>query len=268
MPVARLLALDLDGTLLRDDGTIDPRDAEAVTRARAAGCAVTLATGRMTAATLHVAHALGLDTPLVCGDGRVVAHPQSGASIELFAVPRRAEAIVIMREHRLSPLQITPAVVVHESTIAHAHIFTSVWERVTVATALERAPGADAVIVLGLGDLADTMRAHEALATRLGESVAIDGFAIDGGPHVVRARAPGHDKQTALERVARAIGVARDDVAAVGDWYNDIGMLRWAGRSFAMGGSPAQVCAAAGDVLEAPIGRGGGVAEAVARWLG
>jgi hydroxymethylpyrimidine pyrophosphatase-like HAD family hydrolase len=44
-------------------------------------------------------------------------------------------------------------------------------------------------------------------------------------------------------------------------------MLRWAGRSFAMGGSPPEVCAAADGVLEAPAGRGGGVAEAVARWL-
>src|SRR5262245_23825354 len=107
MPNARMLALDLDGTLLRNDGTIDARDAAAIARARAAGWAVTLATGRMTAATLHVAHALDLDTPLVCGDGRVVAHPRSGASIELFAVPRRAEAVAIIRQHELSPLHIT-----------------------------------------------------------------------------------------------------------------------------------------------------------------
>src|SRR5688572_14134450 len=101
--MTRLLALDLDGTLLRDDGRIDPRDRDAIRRARANGCTVTLATGRVTASTMHVALSLALDAPLVCADGRIVADPRSGASLELFAVPERRSALAVLREHALTP---------------------------------------------------------------------------------------------------------------------------------------------------------------------
>src|SRR5690349_14534126 len=73
-----LLALDLDGTLLRPDGTIDPRDAAAVRRVLAAGWEVTLATGRLASGTLPAARALGLTAPLVCADGGLIACSQTG----------------------------------------------------------------------------------------------------------------------------------------------------------------------------------------------
>ena len=57
-------------------------------------------------------------------------------------------------------------------------------------------------------------------------------------------------------------------MAAVGNWMNDVSMLVWAGRSFAMQGSPAVVCRAATETLAVPTGAGGGVAEAIERWLG
>ena len=53
-----------------------------------------------------------------------------------------------------------------------------------------------------------------------------------------------------------------------GDWFNDVPMFAWAGRSFAMGQSPHGVRSCATDVLEATSATGGGVAEAIDRWLG
>ena len=58
--------------------------------------------------------------------------------------------------------------------------------------------------------------------------------------------------------------MAREDVAAIGDWWNDVSMLTWAGRSFAMAHAPEGVRAAATDTLQQRTG----VAEAVERWLG
>ena len=266
-PRARLLALDLDGTLLRDDGTIDPRDAAAIREARRAGCAVTLATGRVTAATVHVARALVLDVPLVCADGRLLAEPDTGATIEAFPVPHRARALAILREHDLAPLLVMPHEIVHEASAGEhlAHVRT-VWERVECA-ALDDVTREHAVMLLGLGEAAVVQRACTMLGERLGAVVDVSAYPLGQGPHAVRVRAPGHDKQTGLARVAERLGVRRDDVAAVGDWFNDVGMLQWAGRAFAMNGAPEAVCVAAGEVLDVRAGQGGGVAEAIGRWL-
>lgn len=266
-PCDRLLALDLDGTLLCDDGTIDPRDEQAIREARAAGCAVTLATGRVTAATLHVAKALGLDVPLVCADGRILAHPASGATLELFAVPHRDRALSILRAHGLAPLLVMPHEIVHESSASeHLGYVTSVWERVECTT-LDDVSRHDVVMVLGLGDSVAVAGACETLGASLPEVVDVASYPLGKGPHAVRVRAPGHDKHTGLARVAETLGVPRERVAAVGDWYNDLGMLQWAGRSFAMNGAPEQVGRAASCVLQARAGQGGGVAEAISRWL-
>ena len=63
---------------------------------------------------------------------------------------------------------------------------------------------------------------------------------------------------------AARLGVPPSRVAAVGDWYNDVGMFRYAGHSFAMGHAPAAVREAATRVLRATSRLGGGVAEAIA----
>jgi hydroxymethylpyrimidine pyrophosphatase-like HAD family hydrolase len=75
-------------------------------------------------------------------------------------------------------------------------------------------------------------------------------------------RASGVDKGTAVAWLAEHYGIGLEDVVAVGDWLNDVPMLRRAGQSFAMAQAPEEVKAAAKRVLQADIWVGGGVAEA------
>src|SRR3569832_763992 len=65
----KLLALDVDGTLLRRDGTVHPEDHAAIGRVRAAGVAVTIVTGRMYSGTEAVARSVGIEGPIACVDG-------------------------------------------------------------------------------------------------------------------------------------------------------------------------------------------------------
>src|SRR5690242_16617880 len=71
-PRYRILALDVDGTLLDPDGTIRPRTADALARASAAGIRPVLCTGRRYRRAFPVAHELGLDAPVVCNSGALV----------------------------------------------------------------------------------------------------------------------------------------------------------------------------------------------------
>jgi hydroxymethylpyrimidine pyrophosphatase-like HAD family hydrolase len=78
-------------------------------------------------------------------------------------------------------------------------------------------------------------------------------------------RAAGHDKGTALRWLAAHYGCRLEEVAAVGDWLNDVPMFAAAGRSFAMGQAPDVVKSVASEVLTATSATGGGVAEALRR---
>jgi hypothetical protein len=77
----RLLALDVDGTLLDSAGVLRPRVRAAVRAVAAAGCTVALATGRRYAAGAEVAAALGLDAPLILHNGAVVRRALSGTVV-------------------------------------------------------------------------------------------------------------------------------------------------------------------------------------------
>lgn len=272
--MAKLLAIDLDGTLLRRDGTIDPRDASAIRRARDAGVTVTLATGRLTTGTLPVARALELDVPLVCADGATLCCAKTSEILERNAMAlEHADAMLrALERHRLASFVfLHDAIHCDEAGVAHK-IHVRGWsEQVHVHPSLERAEAwrahGDVAMMLGIGDVEAAEQARAAIDASLGAHVVTSGFTV-GERGVVRGFRVGCSKGTGVERVAARIGAARQDVAVIGDWWNDLPMFACAGRSFVMQGAPSAVRDAATDRLESRVGEGGGVAEAIAGWLG
>jgi hydroxymethylpyrimidine pyrophosphatase-like HAD family hydrolase len=98
----------------------------------------------------------------------------------------------------------------------------------------------------------------------LDDGVETDVFALgESDRWAVRLTPAGSSKAVALERIALGLGLGPGQVAVIGDWYNDIAMLRWARRSYAMGQAPEPVAEAARHRLRATARTGGGVAEAV-----
>lgn len=260
----------MDGTLLRDDKTIAPADAEAIADAARHGIAVTLATGRLTTGTLPTAKALGLSTPLVCADGAVLIDPVTGDTIEhrcigaervVRAVDRflehgvvpfvfAADAIhceVSGEEHRALVETWTPNVVVHRSLSA-----SEAWQR-----------GSSVVMTVGIGARDAVMRSYEYLCDAHAAELDTVHFNLFSEMWAVRSLPGGCDKGDMLGRLASRLSVPRERVAVVGDWLNDIGMFKYAGRAFAMGHAPAVVREAATDVLRSTSKAGGGIAEAI-----
>ena len=117
-------------------------------------------------------------------------------------------------------------------------------------------------MTVGLGPQAGVERAAGILRDAHGSALSYACFPT-GDEWVIRVLRAECTKGAGLARVAALLGIARGDVAAVGDWLNDVEMLQWAGRSFAMPEAPEEVKRSASDVLER-----GGVADAIARWLG
>ena len=72
MASIRLVALDIDGTLVDSEGNIPEENLEAIGRAAGEGIHVVLATGRDFLSTLPIAQQLGMDTPIVCNNGALI----------------------------------------------------------------------------------------------------------------------------------------------------------------------------------------------------
>src|SRR3954470_1292866 len=85
--VIRLLAIDLDGTLIGEDLVISPANRAAIAAAQAQGVRVTLATGRMFRSTVPFARELDITTPLICYQGALIRDPVSGETIYHQALP-------------------------------------------------------------------------------------------------------------------------------------------------------------------------------------
>jgi Cof subfamily protein (haloacid dehalogenase superfamily) len=268
-----LFATDLDGTLVdRQDG-IHPRDREAIAAARARGVVVTIATGRLTSRTHPVARALGLDTPLVCADGGVLACSATERVLRRRFVPTDLAAQILesFRLAELASFVMTPDVIHGCGRGANYHTYLQGWARsITthddlLSAAAWRATEQGAIMLVGIGE----ENAAEAVVTALASHDAlIDTVSFPGANgRVVRVMVKGASKGAALAELARELEIDPAHVAVAGDWLNDLSMFKFAGRSFAMPHAPPEVRAAATHALEHDVTRHGAFADALEEWL-
>jgi Cof subfamily protein (haloacid dehalogenase superfamily) len=267
-----LLALDMDGTLLKDDKTIAPVDAEAIRSAAQHGILVTLATGRLTAGTLPFARELGLTTPLVCADGAVLLDPVSGNTLSRRSIvtEQARQALGALIDHRLVPY-VFLADTIHCDRYGDAHrAIVETWSReIIVHESLPHAlawQAPDSVsMTVGVGAESAVVRAYEHLNREHASTIDTVYFKVANlSLWAVRSLPGGCDKSFMLAQLAERLELPSSRVVAVGDWLNDLGMFKYAGRSFAMGQAPDVVREAATDVLLATSARGGGIAEVIA----
>lgn len=274
MPVTEpqiLLAIDMDGTLLRDDKSVAPVDADAIRTAAQHGIAVTLATGRLVTGTLPVARELGLAHPLICGDGGLLVDPDDASILDrrAIAIADAAATVQALEAHDLTPYVFLPESIHCDEAGLRYRALVDTWSRELIvhdslsdATGWRRPEGV--VLTVGIGEESDVVTAYQHLAGTQAHVLDTVYFSMRGvAEFAVRSLPRGCDKAYMLDRLARRMGVMRDRVAVIGDWFNDLGMFAYAGRSFAMGQAPDTVKASATDVLRATSEQGGGVAEAI-----
>jgi HAD superfamily hydrolase (TIGR01484 family) len=263
----RLVALDIDGTLLKwveGAGTtheeIAPRVHAAVRRAVDAGAHVVLASGRSPHGMIRIADLLGLDEQswIVASNGAVVVRYPPFEVVHEETFDARPAVAAVLREHPEALVAVEERGVGYrvnrhfpDGELSGDMIITEVDDMVAgpVSRVIIRDPAATADDFL-------------ALAARLG---------LHGTDYVVGWTAwmdlspVGISKASGLAHVAEDLGVAADDVLAIGDGRNDLDMLRWAGRGVAMGQAVAEVHAAA-DVVTATVDDDG-VAVELDRWF-
>lgn len=246
MSAARLIGLDIDGTILRQDETLSPGVREAVAEVRDAGHEVMLATGRSWAATHRYVEALGLTAEFaVCSNGAVIMRRHGDEWLRWHVEVFEPAPVLALLRDRL------PQARYMVELGSGQRLYTAVLDDWTLDGGREvdfdelvAQPVSRVVVVSPSHDESD----FQQLVAEVGlneVSYAIGWTAwLDIAPR-------GVDKGTALERVRSARGIASERVLVAGDGRNDLGMFAWAlaggGRAVAMGQAPDEVKNAAGE---------------------
>lgn len=247
----RLLALDLDGTIVHHDLGIDQQVRTAIAKAQAAGVIVTLATGRMFGAAMPFAHTLNIHQPLICYQGAVIRDAPSGHIRYAVTMPgdATAQAVQLLLDRDIF-------VVAYIDEVLHI-----AQRRPELDLYLSYHPeGAEVRLC---DDLPAVVTHHPATKLLFVAQPEIVGPTLaflhtQVGDRLVTTRshqlfgeltAMGVNKGRALAELAQQLGIAQCDVAAIGDQENDLDMVQWAGLGLAMGNAIAPLKAVADHII-------------------
>jgi len=251
----RLLAVDLDGTLVSVDLRLDPRDVAAAHRAAAAGIRVVACTGRPFPGALPWVRKLGLESPIVCYQGAQV-RALDGETMLDHGVPHDLAMEVVRfcdeRDLHVQAYRDDRLIVERDRPEAQEYAHHS-GMTVNVVGDLDGAMGPTTpklvivaepqVVERWLPQIRDLWDGRLYVATSL--------------PNYIEITNPNADKRQALEWLCVRYGIARDETAAVGDGRNDQPMIEWACAGYAVEGAPPEVVAAARGRTVGRPGTGG-----------
>ncbi len=263
----KLLALDLDGTLISDDLVITPEAKAAIAAAVERGVTVTLATGRMFRSAVQFARELELSAPLICYQGAMVRHSTTGETIYHLPLPfeMAREAIAWVQERGY-----------HANAYVDDNIYVAEMnEAAQYYSALARVPAEVVGDLLRFVDRPERAPTKLVVVTKEAETpqVLAEMQARFSGPlYVTRSHArfteavhPDCSKGAALAALAHSLNIPREQVMAIGDNLNDLPMLEYAGLSVAVANAAPQVKAVSGYVASLPIAAG--VVESIQRFI-
>ena len=255
-PPVRLVAIDMDGTLLPTFmQKISGRNAKALRAAQAAGITVAIATGRRTAYTAPLLEGLGLraDTPLITSNGAVI-RTLGGEPIDRCQLEARVARGLCGLLRQFGALVFTfdrpgrGELVLEDMEQAHGRI--SLWieanrNAIEVVSPLELAlkDSEDPIQGMVTGGLDKMRLAEKALKASQWsahcECVRTEYPARDLS--ILDLLSKGVSKGWALERLAGRLGVDRKETMAIGDNWNDLDMLEWAGQGVMMGNAAGEL---------------------------
>lgn len=246
----RLLVVDVDGTLVGADGEIAAGATAAVGRARAAGMRIALSTGRTPPACAAFIAALDLTGPHIFFDGALVLDPATDAPVQQRpADPAAVTEVLAFAAARGLTAELytrTGYFVGAMTREVEEHAALQRWSPVVADLAAVLAGGGviKAELVLSRPEAVAAVRAFEpAVADRLRLSWAT----APGLPHLsfVNVVSPAVSKGQAMAVLADHLGIAVEQVVAVGDSANDLPMFAIAGLAVAMANAPEPIRRAA-----------------------
>lgn len=225
----KLIALDLDDTLLNEEFTMSQKNRDAIHKAIQKGVTVTLATGRMFRSTLPYAQLLGLDVPLITYHGALVKTARSQEEIFHCPVPLDiALEIIDYTEERGNHLNIyvnDHLFVREENEMIRLYVSIADVDFKAVGSLKDFLKDGPTKITM-ITTEEDTLRGYWDLFSKKYQTTL---HVVPSKPYFLEITNVRATKGQALKALASTLGVEREEIIAIGDSYNDIDMIEYAG---------------------------------------
>lgn len=267
----KLLIVDIDGTIAGQSNQVSTRVKQAIAAAKATGVRVGIATGRMYKSALRFHHEIGADVPIMAYQGAWIQDPATGVTHRHLPVPVEIARELIdyfEQSHLLDQLSI------------HVYRDDCLYVR-DINADTELYIGRSGIGVSPVADLRTVLIDRPTKILAMSEDVElIDRLRLDllerytpaelhittSVPIFLETTQSGVNKATAIDYVATdLLGITAANVLAIGDNYNDVEMLAYAGIGVAMGNAPADVQSISDWV--APDVETDGVAVAIEKFI-
>ncbi|MFZ4572983.1 MAG: HAD hydrolase family protein [Phycisphaerales bacterium] len=257
----KLLAIDLDGTLLGKGGSVSARNRAAVHAARRAGVRVVICTGRGLIESAAALDAIGRDEPVVVAGGSIIADPTSGATLHRFAIELDLvhAAVQLLHAFKYPALVLKdPVETGYDYFVAHgadnhpldpvtAWWFEKMSVKVRAARHLHEDEHPQHTVRVGACGLASHLdEVMAALATSVDQRAIMHHFPAVVAPehasrlpsgdrlHILELFSADANKWSAIGVLAARWGIDASEIAAIGDEINDLSMISNAGLGIAM----------------------------------
>lgn len=259
----KLIAMDLDDTLLNSHLDISIGNREAIQKAKAAGVKVTLATGRMYRSALPFAKRLQIDIPLITYQGALVKDPSNGDILVNRPVPYDEAMEVIERGYQLG---------YHLNVYLDDNLYVDKVNQ----EALQYARNSQ-VPLNPVGDLRKFLKEEPTKIVFIGDEELMDNlykeltikfpqlYVTKSKRYYLEIMHPLATKGHAVKDLAAVLGIKREEVITIGDSFNDVDMLKFAGVGVAMGNAWDDVKKAADYVTDTH--NHDGVAKAIKKFI-
>ncbi len=265
MPRIKLIATDLDGTLLDSAGKISERNKAALLAAKERGVYVTICTGRMFSSTKRFAAQLGIEIPVICYNGAMVRKPDGEMLSHLpleMGLARRLLAIFKERDVYVQSY-VDDVLYVRDEDEEEFQMYMRHFGVTGHAIGSELyTPAVAPTKLLAVGDTVD---GAETMMYELQEKFGAEVYVTRSNADFVEMMDPRAGKGRALATLAESLGVSMDEVLAIGDGENDAEMIESAGFGLAMANGRRRPKSVAKEI--APSNDEDGVAWAVEKYV-
>lgn len=249
----KLLALDLDGTLVQNLSTMDPETTKILDEVMKKGVHVTLATGREYKITAQFAERLNINTPIICYQGGLIKNYKTDTALlmRVIAADISRQVIKFARANKLPMLLYTiENPYVELSSTLMEDLFAQADSPFLIVNNLLSAVDDNQLPLkfLFVQPAHKTNTVYTMLQEKFGKNLTI----TRSLETMVEATLPNTSKGDALRYLANTLNISLKQTMAIGDQDNDITMLKTAGLGIAMGNASAAAKKAA-DVIAPPI---------------
>jgi Cof subfamily protein (haloacid dehalogenase superfamily) len=257
----RLLALDVDGTLLDPAGELRPIVSQAVAAVQQRGLRVLLCTGRRFRTARPLAQTLQLHDPVIVHNGALVKDIVSGETLQQCYIPHDIfqQGLALLRQQGMPMVYVDAfheQIDILTESMEHAHPFQRQYLQDNLAHChvgehLDTALAQSAVMVSIMAEETTLRALYHTIDTALGVRARVNLLVNKNYQgYILEILHPLASKWYALDRFARQEGIAPEEIVAIGDDHNDLDMIRHAGLGIAMGNAITAVKLAADYVTE------------------